>query len=232
MNTFNTIEEYDHIYHDKIFTKYSQEKDLYARYISSFNESYDIGIAAENSFYNNCLNEIRHFMQNTWTHQPVILFDIDDTIASKSIKDQNIDYIRPCFFLLINQLQKEFPQLLFGILSQRREWPPVAIRNLFNEKYIICSHGFPIDHVADAQYAFTDGSERPIYVEKINAYLDLCSQNPNWVFFLIDDILSIDKKTSSNPLVAQGKWYGVTKKEKFTPEYQLIGISSNFDLHL
>lgn len=180
--------------------------------------------ALEISFYENLLNAIKVFI-DTAQKQPVLLFDIDDTIICRDLID-NKDYLRPSFFYLVIKLKKDFPHIWLWILSQRRSGPPSSIRDLFDEKFIICSHWFDQNHLSEPSYAFTDWSERPIYIEKVNAFLDLSSKYTDFSFFLIDDILSHDRKTGSNPLVSKGQGYLVKKDEKFLPEYHIIWIAT------
>lgn len=201
----------------------SLEEYFSSKKISIDSESFENLRSLEVNFYENIMHAIKTFISNA-ENQPVILFDIDDTILCRDINNE-VDYFRPSFLYIIAQINKEFPNMLLGILSQRRNWPPSAVKNLFEERFIVCSHWFDQINVEDESYAFTDWSDRPIYIEKVNAFLDICNRYSDYSFFLIDDILSNDRKTGQNPLVSKWLWYAVKKNEKFLPEYHIIWIA-------
>lgn len=208
-----------------IFQRYQEKKDIYKEYIVDFEDIYHKGKVLEERFYEKTLDAIHSFILHT-EKIPVLLFDIDDTFISKGIENNNIDYIRPSFPYIVKKIRYIYPQAIFGTLSQRRNGPPPCVNNIFDSKFIICSHWYDAVTLSDNTYGFQDGSHRPIYVEKVNAYMDICKRYPNYSFLLIDDILSHDKTTWENPLVSNGKGYTVRKEDKFTFEYQLLWIIS------
>lgn len=162
-------------------------------------QEYKTWYEREIKFYNKVYDQSKRFI--TAHKNPVLLFDIDETISTRSI-DQK-DLIRPSFIFVVRTLKKEYPNIKIGILSSRRiefcipEW----LQDIVDKNFVFSSREYINDRYTPEAEKYKAERSTNWYINKVNAYADIENKDSKHQFLLIDDILRWDNP----PLEKQGK---------------------------
>jgi len=131
----------------------------------------------------------------------VVLWDIDDTITKYGTKT-----IRPWFHHIISTIKELIPDIIFGICSTRSQEHLenvfcVENSSLFDESKIFSARNNKSDISEQLKSIWWVG-EVTWHYQKVNAYLGIQKEYPDYQFILVDDIIGPQFEK-------QGKWISV-----------------------
>lgn len=167
----------------------------------------------ERHFESECdfVNKIIKYIENNNIQSLILLWDLDQTIISKSANWKNSfsDYVRPSFIFLSKYLKYNIPDIQHWILSSREYSNVYRVKESLNS-IISTSPFFTSDLVYSSDKTqsvdFLESSMRDLIpeklinksiIEKINKHYIVSSTYPNNKVILIDDTM---------PLIYENEW--------------------------
>ena len=163
-------------------------------------ESIPISIELEKQFLSKVVFHLENILKQD--KKNVLLFDLDETICYRDDDYENKtseDFFRPSFFILLEYLKEKYSDNIdFWILSSRwiikedlnnDKWM-WKIAHLINKDYIFSSREYEFDLYSENEIYTPDSVHiTSWYYQKVNAFVDIKTEDPNNNFILIDDII-------------------------------------------
>ena len=163
-------------------------------------ENIPIFIEIEKKFLSKIIFNLENILKQD--KKNIVLFDLDETICYRDEDYENRvseDFFRPSFFVLLEYLKEKYSDSIdFWILSSRwiikedldnDKWM-WKIAHLINKDYIFSSREYWFDlYSENEEYTPNNLHIASWYYQKVNAFVDIKTEDQNNNFILIDDII-------------------------------------------